>query len=491
MSTPALGNMELKIHGDLKCNTDMERAMFAFDMFDLDKNGYIDQEEFTRLVNYPELQSSDHDKLTSTQIKLALNCVSKGEKITREEFYRWYSGGGRESVQLSPFAPLVHEPTQMGIIKQNIRSTGFMETFQRLGMKPTYHCFLCLEYQSIEDGTKSVRLSNCRHRYCIDCLSEYLVNCVDNGSVHPECFFVESSTGNNCNSKFPEKDMLKLLPEESKKKYYKFKANQENKDNRQCPSCDHTQLGDPKNVNMICENCEMKYCFKHGNAHVNSDCSTFERKHYREELKTTTIINRKCKPCPRCKAMINKNGGCNHMKCPQCQCSFCWLCMQQIEDKALPDHYKVLPGNIGNPCIGRQMEGVNPDLQQLGGNLRGCRRYFFIVVFFIAVFICIITVFPLSLVCTLLFFLVCGCAMILGATQAERCCTDLFRQLTTVFTSFFVIITLAVGCALCAPLLIMCMFYGGCIPDGDEDLWEDDEVDQAIREIELTGDPLV
>lgn len=34
------------------------------------------------------------------------------------------------------------------------------------------------------------------------------------------------------------------------------------------------------------------------------------------------------KPCPRCAAPIEKNGGCTHMHCSSCQTHFCWICMQ-------------------------------------------------------------------------------------------------------------------------------------------------------------------
>jgi len=34
------------------------------------------------------------------------------------------------------------------------------------------------------------------------------------------------------------------------------------------------------------------------------------------------------RPCPKCKAPIEKNGGCNHMACTRCKTHFCWACMR-------------------------------------------------------------------------------------------------------------------------------------------------------------------
>jgi hypothetical protein len=43
------------------------------------------------------------------------------------------------------------------------------------------------------------------------------------------------------------------------------------------------------------------------------------------------------KACPRCQRHIEKNGGCNHMKCIKCHADWCWTCS------------KLYTGS--NPCV--------------------------------------------------------------------------------------------------------------------------------------------
>lgn len=44
------------------------------------------------------------------------------------------------------------------------------------------------------------------------------------------------------------------------------------------------------------------------------------------DSETANWINLNTRVCPKCNYAIEKNGGCNHMTCRQCQYEFCWIC---------------------------------------------------------------------------------------------------------------------------------------------------------------------
>lgn len=46
-----------------------------------------------------------------------------------------------------------------------------------------------------------------------------------------------------------------------------------------------------------------------------------------DDSETVKWMTQNTKDCPKCKAVIEKNGGCNHMTCRNCAYEFCWPCL--------------------------------------------------------------------------------------------------------------------------------------------------------------------
>eukprot|EP00808_Paulinella_micropora_P019371 g19790.t1 len=130
----------------------------------------------------------------------------------------------------------------------------------------------------------------------------------------------------------------------------------------------------------------------------------YEEKHKQEFEETNSLIKKNTKPCPKCGVPIEKKSGCNHMKCPMCKCSFCWLCLQEIEDTPTPSHYK--PYNIGG-CPGKQFqETEETTCEDRMGTVVMC--LFNIIAM------------PLALALTVAFSLACSCCCFLGAASTEE-----------------------------------------------------------------------
>ena len=93
---------------------------------------------------------------------------------------------------------------------------------------------------------------------------------------------------------------------------------------------------------MQCPGCKQEYCGQCLYAH--NPLTTCQRARDEralakdknaQERATKAWEQANTKPCPRCNARIEKNGGCNHMNCQKCGFYFCWQC---LEDARLPNH---------------------------------------------------------------------------------------------------------------------------------------------------------
>lgn len=69
------------------------------------------------------------------------------------------------------------------------------------------------------------------------------------------------------------------------------------------------------------------------NAPVEVGCpecgASFVLANVRQQQENEQWVRLHSRPCPRCRAPIEKRGGCNHMVCSSCRARFCWACMRE------------------------------------------------------------------------------------------------------------------------------------------------------------------
>lgn len=184
--------------------------------------------------------------------------------------------------------------------------------------------------------------------------------------------------------------------------YDRLLASRRRPDERECPApgCGHRQVpmqpllpnegrtvavsddrrnchpeSTPAASTMTCESCGCRYCYHHSNAHAaDVSCALYEQRllstaAYQADmrlLKTavqsahasafSAAVSAAIRTCPgvTCGALVQKESGCNHMRCPRCGTAFCWLCGSATGDNPYPDHFAWW--NLSG-CPNKQMTG--------------------------------------------------------------------------------------------------------------------------------------
>ena len=105
------------------------------------------------------------------------------------------------------------------------------------------------------------------------------------------------------------------------------------------PGCGSGQIhidGDDCPI-MKCHVCGFKTCFTHRcEWHSEQTCTQYTAKRSEEAAEALMRKTGKFKPCPKCKVIIEKDGGCDHMTCwidyGGCGAEFCWVCLASYTD---------------------------------------------------------------------------------------------------------------------------------------------------------------
>jgi len=329
-------------------------------------------------------------------------------------------------------------------------------------VREVYFCLICQNNNSVDEG---FALQNCGHMYCRSCFKKYLTLMVNDGKVHPRCFFnpsVLDRKGPPCNKPVSTGDIKRLLDPETFEKYERFLRRDQNSLMRDCPKCNADQPGDPERPWMKCVKCGHGFCFEHANAHPKEvTCAEYNAELAKNEAykNSEDVIRRTAKKCPGCGTYIQKLSGCNHMTCTVCHTGFCWLCLEEIGHSTMPEHFNP---KGSNPCAGRQFEnGEQPQLPLRLWEVHICVLLPMLLVLLLVPLVFLLVA-SLSLVfcLSLCFLAVCG-----------RECWEAVFRVAVVTLSFPVLLV-------SSPFWLPCVLYIQCVvanrhrPQAEEDIGE-------------------
>ena len=84
-----------------------------------------------------------------------------------------------------------------------------------------------------------------------------------------------------------------------------------------------------------------------------------ETKELQEAIENKTWIANNARKCPQCQVIIEKNGGCNHISCRNCNHHFCWVCRAVWSNHNYNSYDRVSTRNV----LGNELHTARNDLQ--------------------------------------------------------------------------------------------------------------------------------
>ncbi|XP_040261858.1 E3 ubiquitin-protein ligase RNF14-like [Bufo bufo] len=228
-----------------------------------------------------------------------------------------------------------------------------------------YLCNICFMEKL---GSECTHFKDCQHVYCNSCLKDYFEIQIKDGQVHalncPEL---------KCTSVATPAQVKDLVGEQLFSRYDRLLLKSSLDlmvDVVYCPrpSCQTPVMQEPDGKMGICSVCQYAFCVYCKKAfHGVSPCivnaarlaelvkeylaadwkkKTELRKIYGqlknpiEEIKSKEWLGENSKPCPSCKAPIEKLAGCNKINCIECKQNFCWLCLKVLPQENPYDHFR-------------------------------------------------------------------------------------------------------------------------------------------------------
>ncbi|TVY16571.1 ATP-dependent RNA helicase DEAH12-like protein [Lachnellula arida] len=198
-------------------------------------------------------------------------------------------------------------------------------------------CPICLATDDIDMPVET----SCKHTYCLECFESC---CKHAASTSTNQFQIKcAGDGDECRKVFSLAEVKNHVSssvfEGIFKSSFEGYIGRHPEDFHYCKGVDCgfvyrcTAAAQSKPSLYACSNCPQRLCTScHENWHGGRTCAEYKdliSGGYEglEKLKKKLNI----KACPKCKTLMEKIEGCNHMSCPACKAHLCWVCMAVFE----------------------------------------------------------------------------------------------------------------------------------------------------------------
>ncbi|XP_067935622.1 E3 ubiquitin-protein ligase RNF217-like [Watersipora subatra] len=170
----------------------------------------------------------------------------------------------------------------------------------------------------------------CGQMVCDFCMMQYMKQKIEDGLVHMIC------PASDCSQPVSRDEIIcRLIDDVVLEKYHRFVVNANADPNKKtCPSCciittleveTFTKMGHQ----VVCDQCGFCWCFEcHAPKHDGVKCKENIKglKALVKWSKSQSNGQRNARRCPKCKLLIQRSGGCDHMQCTRCKTHFCYAC---------------------------------------------------------------------------------------------------------------------------------------------------------------------